>query len=195
MLTLDQFEIQFNKLQASFGTIKPAKIMEQWYEEFSDLEYFPFVSAMKRLQYGDRFPNWDTFKSEYRNAVGSVSKEFYKGCQYCNNGIVLFSDINHKSKQVASQAGNCSLCSLGRIRDMANINPTHLITDSMGTNRTRRALAMDLESGMRVEPARDSGCDNSPGQTVRNVFGKDDPDQERKRYGSLKREELREAKP
>jgi hypothetical protein len=28
---------------------------------------------------------------------------------------------------------------------------------------------------------------------VRDVFGKDDPDKERKRYGSIKREEEREA--
>jgi hypothetical protein len=191
-ITIDQFETQFNKLQASFGSMKSPKILDQWYEEFNDLEYFPFLNAMKRLQYGQKFPTWEMFKAEYRNCLGVQVKTAYKGCDHCSGGVVLFRDIHPKSKQVSDQAANCSLCSLNRIRDMANVNPSQLFEDSMGTLRTRRALALDLENGVGIDSMPSSKPQNI-NKIVQDVFGKDDPVQERQRYGSLKREELRET--
>ena len=193
-ITLDQFETQFNKLQASFGATKPAKIFEEWFKEFEHEDYFTFLKAIKRCQYGERFPTWAMFKAELRNAQGMTVAEEFKGCGQCSSGVVLFRDFNRYG-QVSDQAGNCAICSEGKIRDMANVYPDRLHVDSMGTLRTQRALKKDIEDGMRVEePISKTQHSPEPEAIVRDVFGKDDPEKERKRYGSIKREEEREAR-
>ena len=193
-ITLEQFETQFNKLQAAFATVKPAKITEEWFKEFEDEDYSTFVSAMKRSQYGQRFPTWEVFKAELKNSRGATVTEVYAGCGQCNAGVVLFRDFN-RNGQVSDQAGNCANCSEDKHPDMANVHPDRLHIDSMGTLRTQRALKKDLADGMRVEEMRLKYANvRSPKQISQDVYGKADPEKERKRYGSLKREEEREAK-
>ena len=193
-VTTEQFEEQFNKLQAAFGTVKPAKIFEEWFKEFENEDYFTFVSAMKRSQYGQRFPTWEVFKAELKNSQGVTAREVYVGCGQCNAGRVLFRDLN-RNGQVSDQVANCADCSEGKIRDIANVFPDRLHIDSMGTLRTQRALKKDLADGMRVEEMKLKYANvRSPKQITQDVYGKADPEKERKRYGSLKREEEREAK-
>ena len=192
-ITLDQFEEQFNKLQAAFGTVKPAKITEEWFKEFENEDYFTFLAAMKRSQYGQRFPTWEVFKAELKNSRGATVTEVYAGCGQCNAGVVLFRDFN-RNGQVSDQAGNCANCSEDKHPDMANVRPDRLHIDSMGTLRTQRALKKDLADGMRVEEMKLKYANvRSPKQITQDVYGKADPEKERKRYGSLKREEEREA--
>ena len=193
MLEFEQFETQFNKLQAAFGTVKPAKILEEWFREFEKEDYFTFLNAMKRCQYGQRFPTWEVFRAELRNAQGVTVKEAFVGCGQCNAGVVLFRDFN-RTGQVSDQAGNCANCSEGKQRDMANVRRQRLHVDSMGNYRTQRALKKDLADGVRIEELSKSFSGSGRvADVVRDVFGKDDPDKERKRYGSIKREEEREA--
>ena len=193
-ITVDQFETQFNKLQAAFGTVKPAKIFEEWFKEFEKEDYFNFLTAMKRSQYGQRFPTWEVFKAELRNSQGVTVREAYAGCGHCNAGVVLFRDLN-RNGQVSDQAGNCANCSEGKQQDMANVRRQKLHLDSMGNYRTQRALKKDLEDGVRVEEPHKSFSESGRvTDVVRDVFGSDDPDKERKRYGSIKREEEREAR-
>jgi hypothetical protein len=196
-ITLDQFTKQFEKLQASQGTTKSPRVLDQWFEEFQNCEYFPFVKAMKRLQYGQKFPNWEAFKAEYRNTQGiEANKPEYKGCEHCQKGMVMFRDIHLKSGLVSDQAANCSLCSQGRIRDMANKDPSKLVVDSMGTLRTKRALVMDLENGMRVDPPKQSTSERENIMTiVQGVgvdVGRDDSEKETVRRKSLHVESKRE---
>tara|TARA_R100001594_G_C3931338_1_gene238233 strand:+ start:41 stop:634 length:594 start_codon:yes stop_codon:yes gene_type:complete len=194
-ITLDQFEVQFNKLQASFGTVKSAKIFEEWFKEFEDEEYYTFLKAIKRCQYGDKFPTWAVFKAELKNARGVSTTEHRTGCGLCHGGVVLFRDLNREG-QVSDQASNCGNCSEGRIPDMANVHPDRLHVDAVGTLRTRRALAKDLKDGWRIEEPknREEAQVVNVKEMVIERFGKEDPDNERKRYGSLKREEEREAR-
>jgi hypothetical protein len=193
-ITVDQFEAQFNKLQAAFGTVKSPKIFEEWFKEFEHEDYFTFLTAMKRSQYGQRFPTWEVFKAELRNSQGVTVREAYAGCGHCNAGKVLFRDIN-RNGQVSDQAGNCANCSENKQPDMVNVRRNKLHLDSMGTYRTQRALKKDLEDGVRVEEPHKSFSESGEvADVVRDVFGSDDPDKERKRYGSIKREEEREAR-
>ena len=193
-ITVDQFEAQFNKLQAAFGTVKPAKIFEEWFKEFEKEDYFTFIAAMKRSQYGQRFPTWEVFRAELKNSKGSTVQQVYAGCGHCNAGKVLFRDIN-RNGQVSDQAGNCANCSEDKQPDMANVRRNKLHLDSMGNYRTQRALKKDLEDGVRVEEPHKSFSESGrAADVVRDVFGSDDPDKERKRYGSIKREEEREAR-
>jgi hypothetical protein len=77
---------------------------------------------------------------------------------------------------------------------MANVRRQRLHVDSMGNYRTQRALKKDLADGVRVEePCESFSGSGRVADVVRDVFGSDDPDKERKRYGSIKREEEREA--
>jgi len=194
-ITVDQFEAQFNKLQAAFGTVKPAKIFEEWFREFEKEDYFTFLTAMKRSQYGQRFPTWEVFRAELKNSKGSTVQQVYAGCGHCNAGVVLFRDFNSNG-QVSDQAGNCANCSEGKRQDMANVRREKLHLDSMGTYRTQRALKKDLEDGVRIEEPLVVSVSNSlpPKQIAQKIYGKADPAKERKRYGSLKREEEREAR-
>ena len=194
-ITLDQFEVQFNKLQASFGTVKSAKIFEEWFKEFEDEEYYTFLKAIKQCQYGERFPTWAVFKAELKNAGGGGATQISKGCSMCYSGVVLFRDLN-KNGQVSDQASNCGNCSEGRIRDMANVHPDRLHVDAVGTLRTQRALEMDRKNGWRIEEPKnhEEARVVNVNEMVIKQFGKEDPDNERKRYGSLKREEEREAR-
>jgi hypothetical protein len=193
MITLEQFQTQFNRLQASFGLSKSNKIIDQWFGEFEKCEFVPFTRAMKNLQYGERFPNWKMLKEEYRNNAGEVDKQKYLGCELCRSGVVLFRGVDPRSGQVVDMAANCSICSNNRLMRMANIDPTRLTRDAMGTWRTPRAVEMDLADGMRVED-KYVGQVQPPMDVVKNVFGSADPARERKRYGSLKREEEREMR-
>lgn len=192
-ITTEQFETQFNKLQAAFGTVKPAKIFEEWFKEFEKEDYFTFLTAMKRSQYGQRFPTWEVFKAELKNAKGATVQQVYAGCGHCNAGVVLFRDFNSNG-QVSDQAGNCANCSEGKQQDMVNVRRNKLHLDSTGTYRTQRALKKDLEDGMRVEEMNLKYANvRPPKQISQDIYGKADPAKERKRYGSLKREEEREA--
>tara|TARA_R110002020_G_scaffold46195_5_gene131546 strand:- start:6028 stop:6630 length:603 start_codon:yes stop_codon:yes gene_type:complete len=193
-ITVDQFEAQFNKLQAAFGTVKSPKIFEEWFKEFEHEDYFTFLTAMKRSQYGQRFPTWEVFKAELRNSQGVTVKEAYAGCGHCKAGVVLFRDLN-RNGQVSDQAGNCANCSENKQPDMVNVRRQKLHLDSMGNYRTQRALKKDLEDGVRVEEPHKSFPESGRvADVVRDVFGSDDPGKERKRYGSIKREEEREAR-
>lgn len=192
-ITVDQFEEQFNKLQAAFGTVKPAKIFEEWFKEFEHEEYFVFLTAMKRSQYGQRFPTWEVFKAELRNSKGITVREAFVGCGQCNAGVVLFRDFNGVG-QVSDQAGNCANCSEGKQPDMANVRRSKLHLDSMGNYRTQRAVRKDLEDGVRIEePPESFSGSGKITDVVKDVFGVNDPAKERKRYGSIKREEERET--
>ena len=192
-ITLEQFEVQFDKLQAAFGTVKPSKILEQWFTEFESEDYFTFLTAMKRSQYGQRFPTWEMFKAELRNSRGVAVREEYKGCGKCEKGVVLFKDINRHGK-ITEQAANCAKCSEGKLRDMASVHPEKLHRDAVDTLRTQRALKQERADGVRIEEPRVQEAETpKPMEMVRNIYGVDDPANERKRYGSLKREEEREA--
>jgi len=141
-ITLDQFTKQFEKLQASQGITKSPKILDRWFEEFQDLEYFPFVNAMKRLQYGEKFPNWDMFKSQYRNCIG-VQKPIKRiGCKHCCGGWVYYRDYDTKANKVTDYAANCVLCSPGKSSDMKDINPHNLVKDESGQLITEKALGL-----------------------------------------------------
>lgn len=190
-IEIEQFETQFLKLQASFGTVKPAKIIEEWFKEFEDEDYFTFVKAIKKCQYGDRFPNWAVFKAELRNAQGMTGQEAFKGCGECHGGVVLFRDVN-KNNEVTDQAANCAECSLNKTLGMANVFPKKLHKDDFDILRTRRALEKDVEKGARIANPKQVQPQN-PIVIAKKVFGADDPENEKKRYGSLKREEMREA--
>ena len=193
-ITLDQFETQFNKLQASFGTVKSAKIFEEWYREFEYEDYDVFLKAMKRCQYGDRFPTWDAFKSQLRSFKGSLPADDFHGCGDCHSGVVLFRDINSNG-EVTDQASNCAECSMNKKMDMANVYPSKLHRDSVGILRTHRALEKEMQNGVRIEepkPIRHKQPDVK--QMVTSVYGSEDEANERKRYGSLKREEARDVK-
>lgn len=191
-ITIEQFETQFNKLQAAFGTVKPAKIFEEWFKEFEHEDYFVFLNAMKRSQYGDRFPTWEIFKEQLKNAGGVAEGKEFKGCGDCHSGVVLFRDVN-KNGQVTDQAANCAACSENKSRGMANVFPKKLHIDAYGFLRTRRALEKDASSGVRIEEPKATRYEEpQPMEIVREVFGEEDEANERKRYGSLKREEARE---
>ena len=86
-VTFKQFETQFDKLQAAFSVTRTSKIIDQWYQQFKDCEYEPFVKAMNRLLIREKFPNWGMVWAEYRNLLSPASKVKGKtGCQYCNDG-------------------------------------------------------------------------------------------------------------
>ena len=77
---------------------------------------------------------------------------------------------------------------------MANVYPRKLHRDAVGVLRTQRALRQDMENGERIEEPKENNLGRvEAGQIVKEVYGSEDPDNERKRYGSLKREEEREA--
>tara|TARA_Y100000593_G_scaffold74079_1_gene136180 strand:- start:1116 stop:1715 length:600 start_codon:yes stop_codon:yes gene_type:complete len=195
MITEQQFEVQFNKLQAAFGVVKSAKIMDAWYDEFQGVDYSQFVSAMKTLQYGEKFPTWSVFKAELRNAQGMTTQEAFRGCGDCHSGVVLFRDVN-KNGEVTDQASNCAECSQNKKKDMANVYPSKLHKDAVGILRTHRALKQERSKGVRIEePAIDVSYEQpNIKQVVTKIYGSEDQANERKRYGSLKREEEREAK-
>jgi hypothetical protein len=146
MITPEQFETQFNKLQAAFSTSKPGKVMDQWFEEFEDCEWQPFQKAMRRCQYGDRFPTWDVFKQQYANCVGEKEKETYEGCGECVEGRVLYDDYvqAHEDfpsrKVMSSRVANC-ICSRNKIPYLINLDRRKLSMDTQGTYYTARALA------------------------------------------------------
>lgn len=193
MITTQQFEFQFGKLQAAFGVVKPAKIMDEWYDEFQDVDYSQFATAMKKLQYGDRFPTWSVFKAELRNAQGMTVQEAFKGCGECHSGVVLFKDVN-KNGEVTDQAANCAECSQNKKTDMANVYPNKLHKDAFGILRTHRALQQERKKGVRIEEPKPTGYKQSDvKQIITKVYGSEDQANEKKRYGSLKREEMREA--
>ena len=174
-IIFEQFEYQFDKLQAAHGVTKSAKIIDQWYQEFQDLEYGPFVKAMRRCQYSERFPNWDKFKSEYKNSLGPVNKVGEKsGCQYCHNGKVFYRDYLQKINDVRDLAANCSLCSLNKSPDLIDIDPERLMKDSMGVLRTKEAV--EHETKVVAAPPNRNSVNGA--EVVRTVFGKDDPRKE-----------------
>lgn len=192
-IEIEQFETQFAKLQASFGTVKSAKIVEEWFKEFEDEDYFTFVKAIKKCQYGDRFPNWAVFRAELRNAQGVTVQEAFKGCGDCHSGVVLFRDVN-KNGEVTDQAANCAECSQNKKLDMANVYPNKLHKDAFGILRTHRALEQERNKGVRIEEPKPTGYKQpNVKQMVTKVYGSEDQANEKKRYGSLKREEMREA--
>jgi hypothetical protein len=144
MITIEQFQTQFDKLQAAFGVTKSGKIAEQWFMEFEEFEFKPFVDACRRLQYSERFPTWDMMKQAYRNAVGQKSTEPHKGCDECENGTVLFRDYRKAhpdfDRRVLSDcAANC-ICSKNRVPYMFNLDRRKLSLDDQGTYWTARAL-------------------------------------------------------
>ena len=77
---------------------------------------------------------------------------------------------------------------------MASVHPEKLHRDAVDTFRTQRALKQERADGVRIEEPRIQESETpKPMEMVRNIYGVDDPANERKRYGSLKREEEREA--
>ena len=143
MLTIDQFSIEFKKLQASFGLSKSEKILDTWFEEFEYCELVPFRKAMKRCQYGEKFPNWEIFKTEYRNCLDPDQQKIAEPeCIFCLNGTVLYQDLELRTndKEVKFFAANCRVCSMGRNGGMINLDSRNLSLDKNDQWITARAL-------------------------------------------------------
>ena len=144
MITPEQFEIQFNKLQAAFSTSKSAKTMDRWFEEFEECELIPFQRAMRRCQYGDRFPTWEMFNQKYRDCLGAEEK-LDSGCGECVDGRVFFTDHviarkGFENRVISELVANC-VCCHGKIPYLQNMDRRKLSMDVQGTYYTSRALA------------------------------------------------------
>lgn len=183
-ITIEQFEIQFNKLQGSFGYAKSAKIMEAWFEEFEYSDYQTFLATMKKLRYGEKFPTFAMFQSEYKKILadknpGATTEK--KGCDYCHSGTVLYRDYVEEARGVRDLAGNCCVCNPDSQRRMADIDGRNLIRDTLGVLRTRRAVEMDQAKGDMPGQAK-----RKPDpEIVTKLFGKEDPQKEKVREKNL----------
>ena len=144
MITHEQFTVQFDKLQAAFSTTKAPKVGDQWFEEFEDSEPHPFQQAMRRCQYGERFPTWDVFRTQYQNCLGVEEKLNYDGCGECHEGRVHYVDyvLAHKDfehRVIVDVVANC-ICRKGKITRLINLDRRLLAMDAKGTYYTKRAL-------------------------------------------------------
>lgn len=191
-ITFEQFECQFDNLQAAFSATKSAKIMELWFKEFDDLEHGPFVKAMHRCQYGERFPTWEKFKGEYENCLGPQDKSIDRPkCDYCTNGRVLFRDYIEEVRDVQDMAANCALCSSGRSQFMGNVDSRQLIKDAFSVLRTRRAVEHEKKA-MTMRPNTTPANGREIAQAI---FGKDDPVKEKVRRENLYKNREKEHVP
>jgi len=167
MITEEQFQAQWEKLEASFGSTKPQKLMSRWYDEFhEECDYGPFAEAMKRLQYGQKFPNFAMFKAEYR-AVSPEQKaklDPSSNCKYCESGVIMYRKVN-KGGYVRDNAANCGVCSRNR-RQMATVDPRLLDLDKFGFYRTKEALRLDMDWEMEL---KSSQCQGKTEITIKNI--------------------------
>jgi hypothetical protein len=190
-VTFEQFECQFDKLQAAFGVTKSSKNIDKWYQEFEDCEYGPFVKAMHSCQYDERFPTWGKFRAEYRNCLGPELKSVDKPeCKYCTGGKVFYRGFIQRSNDVHDLMGNCAVCCAGKLGGRLDVDPRTLIKDSLGILRTRRAVEHDRKQGaMNNQPQRKpvNGL-----EVVQTTFGKDEEGKEEDRRKSLYVEKKRE---
>ncbi len=160
MLTFDQFETQFNKLESAFSTSKPPQMVKNWYEEFKPCDYFTFVRAIKILQRGDRFPNWGMVWDTYTPILPEDKRpQERKGCDHCVNGRVFFVDqvLSRKGDPESTKilnyslVGNCGSCSEDVINGFRNVYRSQMVLQPDGSYWTQRALKALPEEEKKVE--------------------------------------------
>lgn len=206
MITSEQFDQQFKKLQASFGYAKSEKIQDGWFEEFENCDYVPFVKAMKRLQYGTKFPTWEMFRFEYSClASGEISrKPVIAGCVGCNNGKIFYRAYARKIKEVKDRIGCCLKC-VPDMPGLGKVNPDWLHKDKAGVYRLPEALKKDRETGalrpdndpdvelVMQAPSRPQGGEEIAKDLSRPLpYETDDPDKEKIRAENLKEDRARD---
>lgn len=183
-ITIEQFEIQFNKLQGSFGYTKSPKILEAWYEEFEYSDYQTFLATMKKLRYGEKFPTFAMFKAEYKNVLGASNQPGtgeIPGCEYCHGGTVLYRDYVEEARGVRDLAGNCGVCNDNSTRGLKNIDGRLLIKDQLGILRTKKAVELDSARGdMSGQVNR-----KADKKLVTKLYGSEDPQKEKIRAKNL----------
>lgn len=144
MIEAAQFERQFNKLCAAFGTTKPEKTKDLWFGEFEGCDYFTFCQAIKNLQRGERFPNWGTVWDTYKPILpDNLRKKESRGCNDCKNGRVFYRDAHPDTGEVHDYVADCAQCTSKDRGEFAKVNPRDLHKDRIGRLRTVKALAQD----------------------------------------------------
>ena len=203
MMTFEQFEILFDKLQAAFCVTRTSKIIEQWYQEFKDCDYFAFCKAISRLKLNDKFPNWGMVWTEYRNCLGPIEQRAIQGCDVCQNGKIFHRAYNRKVNEVKDSIGSCLRCAPG-LDGLPKVNPERLHKDRIGVLRLPDALQHDRKTGwLKKENDLDLQMNQIiskpiPEDIVTEVFGEDDPQQEEIRRKNIYKEsklEEREVVP
>lgn len=161
MIEAIQFDIQFSRLCAAFGTTKPDRTKDLWFEEFEGCDYFAFCRAIKHLQRGDKFPNWGvvwgTYKSFLRDCLEHKTKE-NEGCDNCEKGKVYYADLISCGAGIDGKTpfeyisynlvANCAVCSSGILNGAVDIWREKLQDRGYGeyfTNRALKALPGELE--------------------------------------------------
>lgn len=191
-ITFEQFENQFDKLQAAFTVTKSSKIIDRWYQEFQKCEHGPFCIAMRRLQHGERFPNWGLVWSEYRNCLGPVSKlKKNVGCRLCISGTVFYRDYVQQTDEVKDLVAVCILCSADNFSGLNHIDPRILVKDSIGILRTPSGVEHDKKGGAMIKTPNRKPANGM--EIAQAILGRDNPKNEEIRKRRLYAESRREG--
>jgi hypothetical protein len=146
MILEETFIDEFNKLCAAFSTSKSKEICSQWGVEFEDCDLTTFRKAMLRCQYGDRFPNWDMFRTQYRNCLPeteraqtipaeilacthnykTLEKQGNENLAPCFDGAILVQGFRAKTGKLGNFRFNCAICSKNRDPGLISGNPKEL---------------------------------------------------------------------
>jgi len=115
MITRESFVKQFDQLAASFNRAMSAKHLDAWYEEVEARDPHLFIKACTKLKYGDRFPNFASFRAAYleaRAARDHGKPTVVSGCEWCHEKLVIWEDGDY------TRSGRCHFC---YPKEMANV--------------------------------------------------------------------------
>jgi len=210
MITPEIFDTEFEKLQSAFGVSKSEKIKDGWHAEFEGYEPVPFQKAMHRCQYGERFPNWATFKAEYLNCVDPsfAREQGVEGCNKCQKGRIPFLSLytrRHRNrenkivegKEIKELIGFCLNCvpskevvkarAIGFYAGLPLVNPQKLFKDESNAYWLPEALAFANKEGKirRISPVLSAPNVNNLAGGVGIGVGKYQSGKETKRKESL----------
>ncbi|MGV7222693.1 MAG: hypothetical protein ACQ9MH_14340 [Nitrospinales bacterium] len=107
MITKNSFVKQFDQLSASFNRAMTAKHLDAWYAEVEHRDPRLFLKACHKLKYGERFPNFATFRAAYQEAQASRDQgkpARQNGCKWCHDKLVIWEDGDY------TRSGRCRYC-------------------------------------------------------------------------------------
>jgi hypothetical protein len=107
MITKESFVKQFDQLSASFNRAMSAKHLDARYEEVENRDPSLFLKACQKLKYGDKFPNFASFRAAFIEAQtardhGQPARP--SGCEWCHEKLVIWESGDYTC------SGKCRYC-------------------------------------------------------------------------------------
>ncbi|MBF83164.1 MAG: hypothetical protein CL489_01675 [Acidobacteria bacterium] len=188
MITENFIKSEIERLEAWIGRKLDGRFINQWLEECERMDKVGFLKAIQAFRQEDYFPPLRDFKSAYARAVGISEEEIIQGCDWCDNGVLVYLEGNH-----CEYLARCAICNMAshRYSKLPLVHPERPQYKLHPCHEAKKVFFAEMRA-RGEDPHRNDFTQYSHVSKVNPFNAKPDPTNERERKKNLARDEARD---